>query len=362
MVEKGRQKEADVLDIYVIGVGGVGGYVVERLPMAIGSLTLDLIEKDRPIDMYLEKAGNVSLPPLVRKLVLVDGDTFNPRNALRQGMGAGGKLVQRLRRLKDDIGAFSDAATRSEKVLLLLKRLTDSLPEGMSAATVSSDILSLLCDHRLLPSDVRDIKRSMLAASFLQRTRILGYNNYVSPDNIEEIMPAVELDGANASQEPDLFSGINGTVVFMAVDNFKTRYEIAKYIERFDNVLLLNGGNAKTNGHVTVYERKDGKELDPPIYEVYENIRPDIDKRPDELGCVQIAPAHDQLAVTNAFIADVMLSRFLMWARNGLDCVTVTDDGKSIKCRYNEILIDINSPIVTPLYHPTKKPKKESKK
>jgi len=151
------------------------------------------------------------------------------------------------------------------------------------------------------------------------------------------------------------------TVVFMAVDNFKSRYEIAKYVEGFDNVLLLNGGNSKTYGHVTVYERSKGKNLDPALYEVYENIRPDIDKRPDELGCVQVAPQHDQLAVTNAFIADVMLSRFLKWARKGLTEEVTSDDGKTMKVRYNEVLIDIDRPSVVPIYHPLKK-KKEIKK
>ena len=163
----------------------------------------------------------------------------------------------------------------------------------------------------------------------------------VTPDNIGQIIPVrpapnlLNKVSADALQElPHLKFG---TVVFLCVDNLKTRYEVSKYMERFTDCIVFNGGNDKTSGHVTIYERAGGVELDPPIYEVYPNVRPDADKRPDEIACGTVAPKHDQLAVTNSMVADVMLGQFIRWTRKG----QLTVEGKpGVSVRYNEILLD----------------------
>ena len=290
-----------MLSVYIVGCGGIGGYLTDRLPQVISSLSLDVIERTgASIQQYLDNAGNVALPCVADRVVLVDGDTFDARNALRQrrGSGAGGKLQARL------------TAMRHE----------------------------------------------MLHTSFLQRMELFGYNAYVTPDNIEQVIPhSVPLNAGNEMNSmADTLLNIGmgrllaTPVVMLAVDNMKTRYEISKYMETFDDCLVLNGGNSISKGHVTVYERRDGEALDPEIYRVYPEVNDTTDKRPDEMHCDEVAPKHDQVAITNAFVADVMMSRFVKWVHDGLDIETPS----GVKTRYNEVTVDIDQPSVMALYHP----------
>ena len=81
-----------MLNIYVIGCGGIGGYLLDLLPETFGSLLLDSMEKglsEPSFTKHLESFGSEVVPQLVDRLVLIDGDDFSPRNALRQGYGTG---------------------------------------------------------------------------------------------------------------------------------------------------------------------------------------------------------------------------------------------------------------------------------
>lgn len=287
-----------MLSIYVIGCGGIGGFVCDNLLMQLSSISLDAIEQSgTPIKPWLEGAGNKALPCVADRVVLVDGDTFNPRNAIRQGAGAGSKLVQRFRKLKKD----------------------------------------------------------MIKVAFLQGMELMGFNAYVNPSNMGEIIPRVpkdNLDNLDMKQYANERVAVPGlAVVFLCVDNIKTRYEVSKYMEKFDDCIVFNGGNSKTSGHVTVYERSNGRALDPNLYEVYPDVRPDADKRPDEDDCTVVSPQHDQIAVTNCQIANVMLMLFSRWVRQGL----YHTRGKGAKAaveRYNEVLVNIDNFTMMPVYHP----------
>jgi len=295
-----------MLNIYVIGCGGIGGYLLDLLPQALASASLDAIQANgTDITPLLEKAGNCYIQCVADRLVLIDGDSFNARNALRQGAGAGGKLVTRLRRIKD----------------------------------------------------------SMLMQTYLQGMHLSGVDGYITPDNMEDLIPRMAPE--NPDNMPDnAFADNSGgfvlpgrkhyasTVVFLCVDNVKTRYEVSKYMETFDNCLVINGGNERTTGHVTVYERVGGIPLDPNIMDIYPNITPDADKRPDELACTAVAPKHDQIAVTNAIVANVMAMIFIRWLANGTINRQITRKGSVVVERKNEVVIDIETMTMTPLYHP----------
>lgn len=289
-----------MLNMYIIGCGGIGGYLIDMLPMAISSLSLDMIAANGyDISKYLNEAGNISLPLITDRLTLVDGDTFNPRNALRQGCGAGSKLVQRMRALQD----------------------------------------------------------SMLRKSYLQRLKVIGVNSYINPLNMQAIIPPVPEPNNENSIARDAFGSnitdITKHVIFLCVDNAKTRYEVSKYAEyHLSNCIVINGGNEKTVGHVTIFEQVEGQKLDPNIYEVYPDINDTADKRPDELACTSIAPQHDQIAVTNSIVANVMMAMFNKWVREGLDKV----DRRGNKSRINEVLIDTDAMFMTPVFHPLAKP------
>lgn len=282
-----------MLNVYVIGCGGIGGYLLDMMPKCITSLSLDCMAKRGlfgRVTALLESNGNDAVPSVVDRMVLIDGDTFNPRNAIRQGNGAGSKLVQRMRSLEND----------------------------------------------------------MLRVTYLRNMSIIGYNAFVNPDNIAMIIPPDPPSNEHNAEAEQLFSEdtlLHGNVIFLCVDNVKTRYEVSMYAETLPDVIVINGGNEKVIGHVTVYERSRGEALDPNLPEVYPDIRPDADKRPDEVGCDYVAPQHDQIAVTNSIVANVMMAMFNKWARSG---VPVNKKGQ----RQNEVLIDTDSFVMQPLVHP----------
>lgn len=292
-----------MLRLYVIGCGGIGGYLTDMLPMCVTSISLDFLEKMKVnITQYLRNAENSVLPSLVNSITFVDGDTFDPRNAIRQGAGAGNKLAQRM---------FS-------------------------------------------------INHSMVRQTYLRNVTVDGFNEYINPNNVEQIIPksvepnqdnleafSKQADGWALSHEYLYSNDI--PVLFLCVDNVKTRYELSVYAEQFNNVLVINGGNEKTTGHVTVYERRGGTALDPNLYEMFPNIRPDADKRPDEISCTMVAPKHDQVAITNAMISNIMLEMFTHWAASGtLD--DFTNRGK--QSRKNEVVLDVEKLSMSAIYHP----------
>lgn len=345
-----------MMNVYVIGCGGIGGYITDKLPMVISSLCLDYVESmGHSIDPYLRNAGMVALPCIVDRLVLIDGDTFNPRNAIRQGMGAGSKLAQRIASILSVIDEKTEAAKLTSEVLDTCERL-----KALTAGTaLDSAVQELLDDRHVDETYIRRLRSEMVKVSFLQSMQIVGYNKYLAPSNIEDIIPLHPEHRHSAAAELPLVQNnrdkvdhykrlANTSVVFICVDNIKTRYEVSKYMERFDNCLVINGGNDKVTGHVTVYERSNGVSLDPELDTIYTDLRPDVDLRPDETPCTELSPEHNQIAVTNSTIADIMLARFVQWATKGL---TATKKNGS-EYRYNDIYIDITTPSMTPLYHP----------
>lgn len=354
-----------MMNLYVIGCGGIGGFVIDRLPMVISSLSLDLLNTAYAgyARGVLSRAGQLPQISAVDRLVLIDGDTFVPKNAVRQRAGAGSKVQRRISEVRSVIQRNIAAAGIVGESLKALEEA-----EARLAAIDSkemADAIDILLDvPKNIGSIMESIQNSILKASFLQRMHLVGYNAYVNPGNFDKMIPKIpppNPENAYNSQawsamSEDVQSRLSASVVFMCVDNMKTRYEVSKHMEKFDNCLVLNGGNSKTTGHVTVYERSGGKALDPPIYEVFGNINPDVDRRPDEIGCEEVAPEHDQIAVTNAMIADVMLARFVQWTREGL-----TKRVKDSDVRYNEVVMDIANPSLVPLYHRIKTNKEEEK-
>lgn len=294
-----------MLNLYVVGCGGIGGYITQLLSECCASTCLDFLEKYKiDITPYMQDAGSCVIPSIIGNITLIDGDEFDPHNAIRQGAGAGNKMLQRL----------------------------------------------------------LDMQEKMIRKTFLRHVHIDGFNNYITPANVQTIIP-IEQPGPTKENldafgvlpwphefEQDHFYRNNIPVIFICVDNAKTRYELSMYAESFDNVLVVNGGNEKTIGQVNIYERRDGQALDPNLPELFDNIRPDVDKRPDELACTMIAPKHDQIALTNCTVAVKMMEMFVHWVTHG----TLSDfpGRKGQTVRYNEVVLDENVFKSLPINHP----------
>ena len=293
-----------MLRVYVVGCGGIGGYITQLLSECCASMCLDYLAAHKvDITSYMTHADNCALPSIVDSITLIDGDEFDPHNAIRQGAGAGNKMYQRM----------------------------------------------------------LDLQEKMIRKTFLRNVRLDGFNQYLTPHNIGEIIPVVKDQDNEENQKAfeslaeygsiayDPFYCKDILIIFVCVDNAKTRYELSMYAESFNDVLLINGGNEKTTGQVNIYERCDGHPLDPNLPELFDNIRPDIDKRPDELACTMVAPKHDQIALTNCSVAIKMMEMFVHWVTHGTLSDFPTRRGQ--KCRYNEVVLDEDTFKAVPITH-----------
>lgn len=102
-------------------------------------------------------------------------------------------------------------------------------------------------------------------------------------------------------------------IVFLCVDNHKTRKLISERAEELKNVTVISGGNDLTDGNVLVHIRRDNKNVTPPLAS---SFHPEIanpqDKHPGEIeeaqGCGVVAVSEPQLLFTNNLIAANMLA------------------------------------------------------
>lgn len=303
-----------MFDIYVIGCGGVGGFLLQLLPQCLASLWLELIGGTLA-DGILTAAGTEPVCSLARSLALIDGDRFDPHNSVRQAAGTGDKLAVLLRMLEE----------------------------------------------------------SMVRKLWLSAMELRGYACYVTPGNISKIIPHALPDIGEEYRQRDYFSlvahevlsNVRGKqtpfrradglqckqyesipVVFFCADNHKSRYEVARYMETFHECIFINGGNSFTSGNVTLYQRLENRALDPEIYKIYPEIATSTSKRPDELPCTELSAKHDQLAIVNNMIATVMVNLF-----RKLVLGTLTMPGS--KGRMNEVVVDIEACTMLPLTHNT---------
>ena len=135
-----------------------------------------------------------------------------------------------------------------------------------------------------------DIKATELEAKF-DRLRFDAFEEYVTPENIGEAIK-------------------EGDIVFMCVDNHKTRMIISNYCKEIQNVTLISGGNELTDGNVQLYVRKDGKDLTPDLCKYHPEIAEPDDKLPTEMTCEELSVSEPQLYFANLGVATIMCWTF----------------------------------------------------
>ena len=101
-----------------------------------------------------------------------------------------------------------------------------------------------------------------------------------------------------------------GDIVFMCVDNHKTRMLVSNYCKNLKDVTLISGGNDLTDGNVQIYIRKDGVDLTPDLCAYHPEIANPDDKLPEEMSCEELAESEPQLYFTNLGVATIMCWAF----------------------------------------------------
>jgi molybdopterin/thiamine biosynthesis adenylyltransferase len=116
-------------------------------------------------------------------------------------------------------------------------------------------------------------------------------------------------------------------IVFLVVDNHKTRKIVSKQCQKLNNIVLISGGNELTDGNVQVYLKKEGKEITAPLEAYHPEIENPKDKMPNELSCTERQKSEPQLLFTNLTVACAMLNAFYAVEKD--------------KLAYGEVYLDI---------------------
>lgn len=96
------------------------------------------------------------------------------------------------------------------------------------------------------------------------------------------------------------------TIIFICVDNHKSRMIINNYCKNLRNVIIISGGNELTDGNAQLYVREGGKDLTPDLCAYHPEIANPTDKLPDEMSCEELSKSEPQLYFTNLGVATLM--------------------------------------------------------
>lgn len=135
-----------------------------------------------------------------------------------------------------------------------------------------------------------DIKITDLSVKF-SKLGFDAFEEYVTEENISDVIG-------------------EGNIVFLCVDNHKTRMIVSNYCKKLKNITLISGGNEFTDGNVQLYVRRDGKDLTPDLCKYHPEIAVPDDKLPTEMSCEELSVSDPQLYFTNLGVATIMCWTF----------------------------------------------------
>jgi molybdopterin/thiamine biosynthesis adenylyltransferase len=119
----------------------------------------------------------------------------------------------------------------------------------------------------------------------------VAFNEYVTEENIGDII-------------------INDSIIFLCVDNHKSRKLISEYCKELENVTLISGGNDFTDGNAQIYIRERGSDKTPDLCAYHPEIANPEDRSPHEMSCEELSRAEPQLYFANLGAATLMCWAF----------------------------------------------------
>ena len=143
-----------------------------------------------------------------------------------------------------------------------------------------------------------------------ERQEFIGIGNKAETKahELASRFPKIEFDVFDAYINEDNIQDVisEDTVVFICVDNHKSRMVINNYCKTLNNVTIISGGNELTDGNAQLYVRKGGKDLTPDLCAYHPEIANPEDKLPDEMSCEELSVSEPQLYFTNLGVATLM--------------------------------------------------------
>jgi molybdopterin/thiamine biosynthesis adenylyltransferase len=130
------------------------------------------------------------------------------------------------------------------------------------------------------------IKRRDLIAIF-DNLEVLTCTDYVTSRNVNRII-----------EEDD--------VIFLCVDNHRTRKIVSDYCTTLEKVVLISGGNEFVDGNVQIYIRENGKKITPSLTDYHPEIDNPEDRSPDQMSCEELSVSEPQVLFANITVALIM--------------------------------------------------------
>lgn len=136
----------------------------------------------------------------------------------------------------------------------------------------------------------------------------LGNKAEIKANDLRVIYSNLIIDCVTEYINADTISEVinEGDVVFLCVDNHKTRMVVSNYCKTLNGVILISGGNELTDGNVQIFVRKGGVSLTPDLCAYHPEIANPSDRSPEEMSCEELSKAEPQLYFTNLSVATIM--------------------------------------------------------
>ena len=96
------------------------------------------------------------------------------------------------------------------------------------------------------------------------------------------------------------------SIIFVCVDNHKTRKIVNDATESLKDVIIISGGNELVDGNVQIFIKKRGEKFTPSLTDYHPEIANPVDKLPSEMSCEELIKSEPQLLFTNLTVATCM--------------------------------------------------------
>lgn len=123
----------------------------------------------------------------------------------------------------------------------------------------------------------------------------------------------------------------NNDLVFLAVDNHKTRKLVSDHAKTLNDITIISGGNELEDGNVQLYIRKNGNDVTPSLTDYHPEIKNAVDKLPSEMSCEELQNSEPQLYFTNLGVATFMTFTFYNFLKGNYNFSEVYFDMNTMK-------------------------------
>lgn len=189
---------------------------------------------------------------------------------------------------------------------------------------IASYLFDALCRYLQYSSNLEDVEITLIDGdkyevrnASRQKFESGGNKATVTKERLQKEFPKLLFyDVPEYLVEGNVVTNIRkNDIVFLCVDNHKTRKLVSDRAEELSDVTIISGGNDFTDGNILVHIRRDGENLTLPICNSYhpEMMNPQ-DDNPGETGaagCEALAAeSAPQLVFANATAAALMNNAF----------------------------------------------------